>query len=178
MENGVEALKIASGMLIFVLALTITISAFTSASQAITRILTAKESEEYVKDADGNYINYVNYEGETREVGVETIIPTIYRAYKENFAIYFYNSDGTSFKLYEKDGQIVNYVDLEKEVHTSPESAIQNINELLENGLYETLANNTFTERLGEYYMDDVTGETDTAEVNKVKKRVIAYKQM
>lgn len=175
MENGVEALKIGAGMLIFVLAITITISAFTTASQAINRILSARDADEYVRDADGNFINFVNFEGETREVGVETIVPMMYRAYKENFAIYFYNADGTEFKLYEKNDEDINYIDLAKEVHASADSAIENIKQLLENGLYETLAKNTFDERLGEYYMNDVSGETGTAEVNKTKKRVIVY---
>lgn len=175
MENGVEALKIGAGMLIFVLAITITISAFTTASQAINRIINSREAEEYVKDADGNYINYVNFEGETRKVGVETIVPMMYRAYKENFAIYFYNEDGTEFTLYKKNDEDINYIDLEREVHASADSAIENIKQILENGLYETLAQNTFNEKLGEYYMNDVSGETETSDVNKTKKRVIVY---
>ena len=42
MENGVEALKMAASMLIFVLAITIAISAFTSATQALKRIFDIK----------------------------------------------------------------------------------------------------------------------------------------
>lgn len=194
MENGVEALKLASGMLIFVLAITITISAFTMASQALNRIFASGEADEYVTiigdDGEEKYLNYVDFklDGGTREVGVETIIPSIYRAYKENYAIYFYDSDGSDFILYEyekgQDTIQVNYIDLEKEVHTTPESAIESVNELLyepsdkyPNGLYQELKDKTFTEKLGEYYMDDVLGETETAEVNKTKKRVIVYTQ-
>ena len=180
MENGVEALKIASGMLIFVLAITITISAFTSASQALNRIFSMHEAEEYVTDSEGNYLNFVRFDGGTREVGVETIIPAIYRAYKENYAIYFYNYNETPLILYntEKGGETIgiNYIDLEQEVHASADKAIENINNLLYNeGLYDNLKQYTFTEKLGEYYMDDVTGEVATAEVNKTKKRVITY---
>ena len=186
MENGVEALKMASGMLIFVLAITITISAFTSATQALNRIFDMHNDEEYVTltDEDGNeyFLNYVRFNGGTREVGVETIIPSMYRAYKENYAIYFYKSDGTEFELYEteKNGETVkvNYIDAEKEIHASTEDAIKKIKELLyEKGLYERLQEGKFIEKLGEYYMDDVTGETGTAEVNKIKKRVIVYTQ-
>ena len=56
MENGVEALKMASSMLIFVLAITITISVFTSATQALNRIFTSQEAEQYVTaiDEEGN----------------------------------------------------------------------------------------------------------------------------
>jgi len=184
MENGVEALKMASAVLIFVLAITITISAFTTATQALNRIFSVQDDDEYVKDAHGNYLNMVNFrlDGGTREVGVETIIPSIYRAYKENYAIYFYDSANQPFELYknEKTGESVNYIDLEKEAHASAEAAINHINELLyaeDDGLYQKLKNKTFTEKLGEYYMDDVSGETGTAEVNKTKKRVIVYIQ-
>lgn len=185
MENGVEALKIAASMLIFVLAITITISCFTSATQALNRIFDMQNGDEYVTDADGNYLNFVNFrfDSGTRKVGVETIIPSIYRAYKENYAIYFYNSDKTAMVLYEKEnGDQVNYIDLEKEVYPNAEKAIEAVNNLLykesdqfRNGLYQELKDKTFIEKLGEYYMDDVTGETGTAEVNKTKKRVIAY---
>ncbi len=181
MENGIEALKIASGMLIFVLAITITISAFTSASQALNRIFTAQEAQEYVTDASGNYLNFVNFEEGvgTRIVKIDTIIPSIYRAYKENYAIYFYKADGTEFVLYEKaDGEKVNYIDLQKEVYESAEKAIEHLDKLLyTDGLYGRLKDKEFIEKLGEYYMDDTAGADGIAEVNKTKKRVITYTQ-
>lgn len=195
MENGVEALKIAASMLIFVLTITITISAFTTAIQALNKIFDMHNDDEYVtaKDENGNeyYLNYINFrhDGGTREVGVETIVPAIYRAYKENYAIYFYKSNGDPLVLYEvKKGEKtiqVSYIDLEQEVYANAEVATANLKELLygdkcdldPNGLYNYLQNKTFIENLGEYYMDDVNGETETAEVNKTKKRVIAYVQ-
>lgn len=189
MENSVEALKMAGAVLIFVLAISITISAFTNAAQALNRIFQLQEEEEYVKDADGNYLNFVQYklDGGTREVGVETIIPSIYRAYKENYAIYFYNKDGTELVIYEKNGIQSNYIDLLKEQESY--GAIVNLEEHINNilyeeevqgveGLYNYLKGKTFTEKLGEYYMDDIYGETETAEVNKTKKRVIAYQEI
>lgn len=183
MENGVQALKIAASVLIFVLAITIAISAFTSATQALNRIFDMRNNDEYVtvKDESGNeyYLNFVRFSGGTRKVGVETIIPSIYRAYKENYAIYFYESDNTPMDLDTSDDEIINYIDLEKEVYPNAEKAIENINKLLyEDGLYGRLQEKkTFIEKLGEYYMDDVNGETGTSEVNKTKKRVIAYIQ-
>lgn len=200
MENGVEALKIAASMLIFVLAITITISSFTTATQALNKIFNMQNEDEYVTATDENgneyFLNFVRFNGGTREVGVETIIPSIYRAYKENYAIYFFESSGAPLILYtyeeEKYNEItnttlkqekkVNYIDFEKEKHASTEDAINLINELLSkgndlhpDGLYKTLQEGTFIEKLGEYYMDDVLGETETADVNKTKKRVIVY---
>ena len=202
MENGVEAFKIAAGMLIFVLAISITISAFTSATQALNRIFDMQNGDQYVTMTDQAtgeeyYLNFVRFDGGTREVGAETIVPSIYRAYRENYSIYFYKKDASGtmqeLYLYEKsNGEQVNYIDLEKEVYASADAAIIALKELLYNqnnsnylngnALYEYLtANNaagepkTFTEKLGEYYMDDLTGSAETAEVNKTKKRVIVY---
>lgn len=182
MENGVQALKIAASVLIFVIAITIAISAFTSATQALNRIFNMRSEEEYVTvtDENGNeyYLNFVRFNGGTRIVGVETIIPSIYRAYKENYAIYFYDSDNNPIDLDKSDEQVINYIDLEKEVYSSTEKVIEYINTLLykDDGLYEELKRyETFTEKLGEYYMNDVEGETEIAEVNKIKKRVIVY---
>jgi len=188
MENGVEALKIASAVLIFVLAITITISAFTNATQALNRIFRMQEEEEYVmaKDEDGNdyYLNFIRFENQgTREVGIETIVPSIYRAYKENYAIYFYDSSGNPLTLYEdEEKKEISYIDLDQEAHASAEKAIEHINNILyvgngfhANGLYQTLAGKIFTEKLGEYYMNDVEEKSEIAEVNKTKKRVIVY---
>lgn len=178
MENGVQALKIGASILIFVLAITITISVFTSATQALNRIFSAEEAQEYVKDEAGNYLNFVSFDGGTREVKIDTIIPSIYRAYKENYAVYFYQSDGTDLVLYQKEnGEKVNYIDLEQGRYKINETTnpADSITKLLEDSLYTTLKGKTFTEKLGEYYMEDVEGETETAEVNKTKKRVIAY---
>lgn len=188
MENGVQAIKIAFGMLIFVLAVSITISAFTQASQAMQRIVEMRQADEsFVTDAEGNFLNYVDFEIDagTRKVTVETIVPNVYRAYKENFIICFWDKYGQPFELYrnneyrteDNEDGIINYVDLFGELYSSPSDAIEQLRLRLDDGLYEKLAGSTFTEYLGEYYQEDVKGETETAEVNKTKKRVIVYVQ-
>ena len=178
MENGVEALKIVFGIIIFVLAISISISCFTQAVQAMHRIWEMQQADEsYITDANGNYLHYVNFNGGTRDVSAETIVPNMYRAYKENFAIYFYDATGNKLELYKNSsGEMVNYLDLEKEVHSNEETAIQHLNEVLKEGLYDSLKGSTFIEYLGEYYQEDVSGITETADVNKSKKRIIAYK--
>lgn len=181
MENSVEALKLAGGVLIFVIAISITISSFNNVTQAINRIFNYEQDEEYVKDFEGNYLNFINFDIDngTREVGIDTIIPMIYRAYRENFAIYFYQSNGEPLVLYKSaKGEDINYIDLEKEVHANSTAVAEHIKELLDdNGLYNKFKDEKFIERLGEYYMDDVNVETDISEVNKVKKRVVVYQQ-
>ena len=187
MENSVEALNMAGNVLIFVIAITITISCFTSAIQSLNTIFDMQTADEFVTDADGNFLNFVNFDGGTREVTVETIIPAIYRAYKENYSIYFYESNGDPLVLYEMEkGENtirVNYIDLEQEIYSNSEAAIANLKDLLygnkcaldPEGLYNYLQDKSFIEKQGEYYMDDISGGENTAEVNKTKKRIITY---
>lgn len=92
MENVAEALKMAGEMLLFILALGVSISSFSQAREA-SDILLSYTDREYVTQYQGV--------GTTqRVVGEETVIPTIYRAYKENFKIYFYEEDGSPLELY------------------------------------------------------------------------------
>ena len=112
MENAAEALKMAAAILVFVVALGISISSFSEARQT-SDILVTYNDREYVTQ----YLD--SAENKTRIVGLETIIPTIYRAYKENFKIYFYTGEGKSedekLVLYTKDGENINYIDAEEE---------------------------------------------------------------
>lgn len=112
MENIADALKMAVAVLIFVIALGISISSFSQAKQTAQTLLDYTDRE-----YDMLYVS--NVTNTERVVGIETIIPTIYRAYKENYKIFFYNSEGQPLKLYSKreNGIMVdiNYIDLEQE---------------------------------------------------------------
>ncbi len=92
MENVAEALKMAGEMLLFILALGVSISSFSQARET---------SDMLLKYTDREYVTQYQGVGTTqRVVGEETVIPTIYRAYKENYKIYFYNTDGSPRELY------------------------------------------------------------------------------
>jgi len=80
MENAAEALKMAGGVLIFVLALSICINAFTNTRQGIDNIVLYSDREFLTTYVEQN-------KGTKRIVGAESIVPTIYRAYKENIKI-------------------------------------------------------------------------------------------
>lgn len=105
MENAVDALKIAFAAIVFVLALTIGIAVFTQARTASDVILQGQDSTEYYEyihagiydDETGQWIST----GDTRIVGIETVIPTLYRYYKENYTVVFLEADGTPMELYE-----------------------------------------------------------------------------
>ena len=85
MENAVDALKMAGAVLLFVLAISVAIVSFGQARETADTILDYKDRETvYI---DGNL--YYKTTGTERTVGLETIIPTIYRAYIENYKIVF-----------------------------------------------------------------------------------------
>ena len=87
MENAVNALKLAFAVLVFVMALTITITTFNQAKATSDVILYAQD--------DANFYDYYEYEEgstanyEKRVVGLETVIPTLYKYYKENYTVVF-----------------------------------------------------------------------------------------
>lgn len=137
MENASEALKMAFGFVMFVLALTLSISSFSQATKAVDTIITLRDREEdytYVEpitDSSGKIIT-------ERIVGIETVIPTMYKAYKENFRIVFYKADGSEFQLYwetdsfgNQTGKKVNYIDLTKEILPNATEAIEHLDILL-----------------------------------------------
>lgn len=92
MENAVDALHMAASVLIFVLALSISINAFGQARQTANMLVSYNDREysytyvEENKDSSGNVLT-------ERLVGLDSIIPSIYKAYRENYKIVFENSE-------------------------------------------------------------------------------------
>lgn len=84
MENAVEAIKMAFAVMVFVIALSVSMISFNKAKATSDVVLYAKDET-----------NYYDYEGatgkaaENRIVGIETIIPTLYKYYKENYTVVF-----------------------------------------------------------------------------------------
>lgn len=120
MENAADALRIGAWVLIFVMALSVCINAFGQAKTSMDAILAYNDREYYTsyidenayKDDDGNLITQ-------RTVGYQDIVPTIYRAYKDNFRITFDSSTGITDVFQKKNSsgtsESVNYIDLEDE---------------------------------------------------------------
>lgn len=175
MENAVDALKIAFGVMMFVLALTLSISSFSKANSAVTAIVRMNDRE-----TEYTYIEPSN----ENVVGVETIIPTMYRAYYENIEIKFFDADGNPLCLYYKkntDGSLtaINCIDMkinsDEQLLDSLLDGVVNTdkyeipNEMRVGGLYNYLINHSFIEVFGQYYQND-------AEKSKVKTMVITYK--
>lgn len=196
MENATEALRLAAWVLIFVLMLSISINAFSQARQSIDQIII---------DSDREYLNsYVENSPSTRRiVGAESIVPTIYRAYKENYKIQFDFLEGTEKDcLYKRENsggiEYIKYIDLERENIADEtvkeyiikrilfgKKALDNNLETIvssiifnEDGLYEKIKGNTYEEHLGIYYQEEKNGDVTGSTANKTEKRVITYKKV
>lgn len=90
MENAVDALKIAFAVMVFVIALSVSIMSFNSVKAAADSILYTKDETNYYE-----YQGAVGKASENRIVGMETVVPTLYRYYKENFTVVFKQADYT-----------------------------------------------------------------------------------
>lgn len=117
-ENIAQALKLAAFTLMFVLALAIGISSFSIAATTLSTLIEYSDREN-----DYTYIDSVSSE---RVVSSETIIPTIMKAYVENYKIYFYDSDGSEMEVWkyindDTTYESRNYIDLESQTLGSDE---------------------------------------------------------
>lgn len=199
MENVAQALKSAAAVLLFTLSLAISINSFGQARQTAQIAFEQLDRDFY----DDTYLE--NSEEIQRKVGIETIVPSIYRAYKENYKIVFDTSKIPSDKgLYQKKNEQgisvpVFSIDLEKEVLGSDNQKLEFINAILygpvpgsdtkakfltnlgitlnDEGICDIIkkGNSIFVEKLGIYYQEDIYGESNSPDVNKTKKRVITY---
>lgn len=201
MENVVDALKMAGAVLLFVMALSVAILSFTQSRQTIDTVLKHSDRESLTIEGDSRFYYLASKSDTSRYVGKETIIPTIYRAYKENYKIIFKFPD--NYYLFKSNGKEVNKIDLAAQSIGSDELSRKFIDGILY-GNYElqdfkqtfkiepnskplytylTEKENNFKirEELGTYYMEDVMGPEDTGDkssiedVNKQEKRVLTY---
>ena len=82
MEDAVEALKIGFAVLVFVIALSVAFSSLTQAKQVSDTVLEMTSS---------TYLTEYKYPGSApgagRIVGIETVIPTLYRYSKEKYSV-------------------------------------------------------------------------------------------
>lgn len=148
MENAAEALKMAAAVLIFVLALSITINAFGE-----TRVVTQKILE--YKDREYNY-SYVDDQGGSTEriVYINDIIPTIYKAYRENYKVIFdsslqgplFGNEGLYRKKVKGSWNDIWYIDLQNETLGSEEDKARVLTAILYGwNTPESVINKNFT---------------------------------
>lgn len=81
MENAVEALKLAFAVLVFVLALSVAMFAFSKARETADIVLESSDNQRYYDSIETGT--------ENRIVGFETVIPTVYKYDKERYKVTF-----------------------------------------------------------------------------------------
>lgn len=115
-ENIADALKMAGSVLLFVMGLSIAILAFSQARESMDIVLSYSDRESL--SIEGNPIfYYLSKDNDTsRYVGKETIIPAIYRAYKENYKIVFKFPD--DYYLFKQEVKNAKGLNKEKKIST------------------------------------------------------------
>lgn len=209
MENAVDALKMAGSVLLFVVGLATAILAFSQAKVAIDAVLAFSdrdsatiqlsesdlESTEISEEKKNYYKNIFNYVADStknsRNVGLDTMIPTIYRKFDERYKIVFIFPD--NYYLYKNtegkemteisdvgmSGGVVNakkeFLDaiLYRKFRTNKNNFIYNdfpgvVSELSDTGLFDklrTYLNNgrQITEYLGMYDQNDIKKDDSTS---------------
>lgn len=195
-ENIADALKMAGSVLLFVMGLSIAILYFSQARETIDAVLSYSDRESLTIENNPRFY-YLSAEGDTnRYVGKETIIPALYRAYKENYKIVFeFNDD---YYLFENSaGEKTKEIDLAKQSIGSDEASRQFLDGIIygkdESGnklndtnfkerfnvtpnsscLYDYLTSKESStirikEFLGTYYMEDVDADGDGQPDSKI----------
>ncbi len=103
MENASDAIIMAGAMLIFVIAISVAMTVFSQARATIDTVVYASDETNYYEylDTNGNVKN--------RIVGLETIIPTLYKYYKENYTVVFLDKNGNGIELYKSKTDPLNW---------------------------------------------------------------------
>lgn len=94
MENASEAIIMAGAVLIFVIALSVAMTAFSQARSTVDTVVYASDRTNYYEQLD------VSSNVKNRIVGLETVIPTLYKYYKENYTVVFLDTAGNPLELY------------------------------------------------------------------------------
>lgn len=117
MENAAEAIKMAGAVLLFVLALSIILFYFGQVRESADTILDYRDRETmYI---DGDY--YYEQTGTERNVNLETIVPSVFRAYLENYKIIFDGLDSPIYKIKNKNGVMIDKYTLDLETNQNLE---------------------------------------------------------
>lgn len=144
MENAVDALKLAFAVFVFVIALTLTFSIVGQARATSDIVLSLKDKTNYYEYVDENDNNAVKKD---RIVDFETILPTIYRYAKEQYAVTILDTDATPIARYDlyTEGFMSGWDEtIKRQQRTGNDSAYNEIEKrisIVDKFLYEELKN-------------------------------------
>ena len=157
MENAVRALEMAFAVFIFVIGLTVAITSFSSARETADLVLQQSDETTYY-----DYIDYTEGVGYTfpdgstytydsqgnRIVGLETVIPTVYKYSKERYRVEFYEA---------------NYNE-EEGIYSTPKELTIYTTRLNDAGKAVYNTSNLFTTRTENVYYFDIATEMERSE--------------
>lgn len=193
MENLADALITAGQVLIFIIALSVCMSSFSTLREAIGNITEQREQIRMVKNSEG-YLNFIESKknNSIRTVGAETVVSSMYRSIKENYEIYIklknpnevnsitglvfweakegidlgkINQDTSTIKINPGD-KLIKITIGRKVDHVN-----EDVNNILSLGFYDKIKTKKFCEYLGEFKNPG----KDVALENKATKRIITY---
>lgn len=185
MDNAAEALFMGAAVLVFMVAVSLTLSSFSTFRNDLEDIILADERVDAAQDSSGNYINYISSENECRVVGIDTLVNSLYRVYKENYIVVIKLNNG--YEEFNSTGILKDYPrccvsgnTMVKEQNypdkTQPTGLRTIISQdekilvfaiptfgnnkkyaedILKDGLYNLLKDKAFTEYTGVYYVND-----------------------
>lgn len=114
MDNAAEALYMGAAVLVFMVALSLTLSSFSTFKNDLEDLILAEEKVDTAQSTDStvktSYINYISSSEECRTVGIETVANSIYRVYKENYMVVLKLNDYSKFT--DSSGSLKEYKDL------------------------------------------------------------------
>ena len=189
MENASDALIMAGQVLIFLVALTVCISSFTTVRTEVNRIVGQTEEVRMAKDGD-TYINFMSSKNNSsnRVVGAETVVTSMFRAIKENYVIYIKLKNASDIGRLDRKYITTMQATIDKNVNgkniikqgdtlikvTIGADSNQDVDKALKSmdggKLFEVIRSKSFNEYLGEYQKD-----TQTTTENKKVNRIITY---
>lgn len=117
MENAADALKIGFALLVFAIAITLTFSVIGQARDVSDVVFTATDKTNFYEYATENSYNT----NEDRIVSFETILPTIHRYAKEQYAVTIFDSNGIPIVRYDlyTEGFMANWNETIKNLDSS-----------------------------------------------------------
>lgn len=132
MENAVEALKMGFAVLVLITALSLAIFSFTKVRETTDAITSGADIKKYYQQLSLDATGVSNTNAlSSRIVGVETVIPTLYRYYKENYTILFYvgyNYDESTGKFSSIEPMVLYYSEASSEYLKNSTLVAESIN--------------------------------------------------
>lgn len=183
MENAVDALKMAAFVILFVGALSIAMTMLNRAKAVSDVVIYTQDDRNFYTYVDeSDYISGNKYKTE-RIVKLDAILPTLYRYYKENYRVEFYNTEGKGIKLYNPKGleDETNALDIDDEMQNneywqgSPQATKEHLDTIVVDVLFKNYKDSKFKEELGIKEITTSSHSSLLQDLNKQTKRVIKY---